>query len=125
MGFSTQHSWNYNITKIFSKCSWRGFSSGRNFYILIKPYLFNTSFSVTCPHRVFCSNNAVSKSILLSSVKFLYEKLKKYSMQSFKECLLFVFCLFLFCFVLLLYNNTLHVMCYTYICYWNTCKYIV
>ena len=51
---------------------------------------------------------------------FLYEKLKKYSIQSFKECLCFVFCLFCF---LLLSNNTLHVMFYTYICYWNTFQY--
>ena len=51
-------------------------------------------------------------------------KIKKYSIQSFKECLFFAF--YLFCF-LLLSNNTLHVMFYTYICYWNTfhCKYII
>ena len=36
---------------------------------------------------------------------------------TFKECLFFVFCLFCF---LLLSNNILHVMFYTYICYWNT-----
>ena len=51
---------------------------------------------------------------------FLYEKLKNCSIQSFKECLFFVFCLFCF---LLLSNNTLHVMFYTYICYWNTFQY--
>ena len=46
-------------------------------------------------------------------------KLKNYSVQSFKECLFFVFC---FCF-LLLSNNILHVMFYSYICYWNTFQY--
>ena len=50
---------------------------------------------------------------------FLYEKLKNCSMQSFKECLFFVFCLF----CLLLSNNTLYVVFYTYICCWNTFQY--
>ena len=78
--------------------------------------------SVTRPHSDFCTNNAASKSIILSCIIFLYEKLKNYSIGSFKECLFFVFCLFYF---LLLPNNTLHVM--FYICYWNTFqfKYII
>ena len=68
----------------------------------------------------FCTNDAESKNIILSCIIFLYEKLKNYSIQSFKECLFFIFCLFCF---LLLSNNTLHVMFYTYICYWNTFQY--
>ena len=50
----------------------------------------------------------------------MYENLKNYSIKSLKECLFFVFCL---CWFLSLSNNTLHVMFYTYICYWNTFKY--
>ena len=50
----------------------------------------------------------------------MYEKLKNYWIQSSKECLSFVFCLF--CFLLLSYN-TLHKMFYTYICYWNIFQY--
>ena len=50
----------------------------------------------------------------------MYEKLKNYSIKSFKECLFFVFCLFCF---LLLSNNTLHVIFYTYIRYGNTFQY--
>ena len=69
---------------------------------------------------LFCTNNAAWKNIVLSCVIFLYEKMKNCSTQSFKECLFFV--LFLFCF-LLLSNNTLHVMSYAYICYWNTIQY--
>ena len=69
---------------------------------------------------LFCTNNAASKSIILSFIKFLYEKVKNYSMQFFKECLFFVFCLFCF---LLLSNNTLYLMFYTFICYWNTFQY--
>ena len=46
--------------------------------------------------------------------------MKNYSIQYFKECLFFIFCLFCF---LLLSINTLHVMFYTYICYWNTFQY--
>ena len=42
----------------------------------------------------------------------MFEKLKNYPIQSFKECLFFIFCLFYF---LLLSNNTLHLMFYTYI----------
>ena len=34
--------------------------------------------------------------ITLSYIILLYEKLKNYSIQSFKECLFFVFCLFRF-----------------------------
>ena len=68
---------------------------------------------------LFCANNAGSKSIIWWFIIILYEKLKNYSIQSLKECLLFVFCMFCF---LLLSNNTLHVMFYTYICYWNTCR---
>ena len=64
----------------------------------------------------FCTNNATSKSIILSCI-FLYEKFKNYSIQSFKEFLFFVFCLFYF---LILSNKILHVMFYSYICYWNT-----
>ena len=59
----------------------------------------------------FYTNNWASRSIIL------HEKLKNCSIQSFKECLFFVFCFFCF---LLLSNNILHVMFYTYICYWNT-----
>ena len=43
----------------------------------------------------FCTNNVASKSIILSCIIFLYDKLKNYSIQSFKECLLFGFYLFL------------------------------
>ena len=46
--------------------------------------------------------------------------MKNYSIQSSKECLFFVFCLFCF---LLLSNNTLHLMFYTYICYSNIFQY--
>ena len=46
--------------------------------------------------------------------------MKNYSTQPFKECLFFIFCLFYFLF---LSNNTLHIMLYTYICYWNTFQY--
>ena len=67
-----------------------------------------------------CSNNAASKSIKLPCIIFLYEKLKNYSIQSFKECLFFISCLFCF---LLLSNNALHVIFYAYICYWNTFQY--
>ena len=56
---------------------------------------------------------------ILSYIIFLYEKLKNYSIQFFKECLFFVF-VFRF---LLLSNNIFHVMFYTYICYWNTFQY--
>ena len=66
------------------------------------------------------TNNAASNSVILPCIIFLYEKMKNYSTQFFKECLFFVFCLFCF---LLLSNNTLHVMFYTYICYWNTFQY--
>ena len=45
--------------------------------------------------------------------------MKNYSTQPFKECLFFIFCLFYF----FLSNNTLHIMLYTYICYWNTFQY--
>ena len=73
----------------------------------------------------FCTYNAASKGIILSCIIFAYEKLKKYLTHSFKECLFFVFCLFFF--FSLLSNNTLHVISYTHICYWNTfpCKYII
>ena len=66
------------------------------------------------------TNNAASKSVILPCIIFLYEKMKNYSTKFFKECLFFVFCLFCF---LLLSKNTLHVMFYTYICYWNTFQY--
>ena len=56
----------------------------------------------------------------MSCIIFLYEKLKSYSIQSFKDCLFFVFCLFC---ILLLSNSTLHIMFYTYICCWNTFQY--
>ena len=68
----------------------------------------------------FCTNNAASKSIILSCIIFLYEKLKNYSIQFFKECMFFVF--YLFC-ILLLSNNTIYLMFYTYICCWNTFQY--
>ena len=45
------------------------------------------------------TNNVASKSIILSCIIFLYEKLQNYSIQSSKECLFFVFC---FCFLLFL-----------------------
>ena len=48
-------------------------------------------------------------------------KIEIFSIQSFKECLFFVFCLF--CCFLLLSNNTLHLMFYCYICYWSTFQY--
>ena len=64
-----------------------------------------------------CTNNAASKSIILSCIIISYDKLKNYSIQFFEECLFFVFCLFCF---LLLSNNTFHVMFYTYR---NTCQY--
>ena len=73
-----------------------------------------------------CTNNATLKSVDLSCIIFLYEKLKNYSIKSFKECLFFVFCLFCFLLLLLLLllsNNTLYVMFYTYICYWNIFQY--
>ena len=88
--------------------------------VIQRPELFNTSFSVTHPHCLLLSDDAASESIILSCLMSLYEKMKNYSLQSFKECLFFVFCLF--CLVLL-YNMTLHVMFYTHICYWNTFQY--
>ena len=69
---------------------------------------------------LFCTKNAASKSITSSFVIFLYEKLKNYSMQFFKESLFFVFGLFCF---LLLSDNILHLMFYTFICCWNTFQY--
>ena len=65
----------------------------------------------------FCTNTAASKSIILSCIIILYEKLKNYSIQAWKECLYFIFCLFGF---LLLSSNTFHLMYFTYICYWST-----
>ena len=61
------------------------------------------------PARIvfFRTNNAAPKSNIICII-FLYEKLKNYSIQSFKECLFFVFCLF--CLLLLLSNSTLYVM---------------
>ena len=53
----------------------------------------------------------------------MYEKLKNYSIQSFQKHLwkeILVFCLFCF---LLLSNNSLQVLFYIYICYWNTFQY--
>ena len=72
-----------------------------------------------------CFTNVAAKSFILSCIICLYEKVKNYLLQSFKECLFFVFCLFFF--FLLLSSNTLHVMVNTCICYWNTFqfKYIV
>ena len=85
--------------------------------IFNRPQLFDTSFSVICPSRAFCTNNSSSKSIILPC----HEKLKNYGiLQSFKECLFFVLCLFCF---LLLSNKPLHVIIYTYIGYWNTFQY--
>ena len=66
----------------------------------------------------FCTNNAASKNIVLLCIIYLYDRLRKYSIQYFKECLFFVSCFFCF---LLLSNNTLHVMVYTYI--WNVFQY--
>ena len=39
------------------------------------------------PARIvfFCTNNSASKSIILACIIFLYEKLKNYSIQSFKH----------------------------------------
>ena len=48
-----------------------------------------------------CTNNAASKSIILSSTIFSYEKSKNYSIQSFKECLFFISSLFNFCYYLI------------------------
>ena len=56
---------------------------------------------------IFCITNAASKSIILACILFLYEKMKNYSIQYFKEYLFFVFFFFYF---LLLSNNTLYVM---------------
>ena len=47
----------------------------------------------------------------------MYEKLKNYWIQAFKEWFLF------FLFSACLLSNTLHVMFYTYICYWNIFQY--
>ena len=66
----------------------------------------------------FGTNNAAWKIIILSCIIFLYEKLVNTIFQ--KKFVFFVF--YLFCFYLLS-NNTLHVMFYTYICYWNTFQY--
>ena len=68
-------------------------------------------FVIIIPHQ---------KKIVLSCVIFSYEKLKNYSIKFFNESLFFLFCLFWF---LSLSNNTLHVMFYTYICYWNIFQY--
>ena len=46
--------------------------------------------------------------------------MKNYSIQSFKECLFFIFCLFCF---LLLSNNTFHLVFCTNICNWNKFQY--
>ena len=70
---------------------------------------------------LFRTNNAVSRSIILSCIIFLYEKLKNYSIQSIKECLFFVFCMFC---LLLLSNNTLYVMfvCFDWKITWHLDK---
>ena len=47
-------------------------------------------------------------------------KIEKLLNTIFQRMFFFVFCLFCF---MLLSNNTLHVMLYTYICYWNTFQY--
>ena len=99
-GFSTQHSWNYNITKIFPKCSWREFSSGINFYILILIMPYQKVFF--CQVQNFCMKNRKTAQYNISKNVYF----------SFPACFVF----------LLLFNNTLHVMYYTYICYWN--KYV-
>ena len=64
-------------------------------------YLFSTYL------YFFGTNDAASKSIILSYINIFVWKIEK---------------LLMFCF-LLLSNNTLHVMFYTYICYWNTFQY--
>ena len=70
---------------------------------------------------LFRTNNAVSRSIILSCIIFLYEKLKNYSIQSIKECLFFVFCMFC---LLLLSNNTLYLMfvCFDWKITWHLDK---
>ena len=116
------------FTKIFWKCFTKYFRLN-NFMQLFIYSSFDKGHSylkyfVQCNQTTsyFCSNNAASKSMVLSCVIFLYEKLKNSSIQSFKECFFFVFCLFFFfVFFLSLSNNTLHVMLSTYICHWNTC----
>ena len=62
----------------------------------------------------------ISRSIILSYIIFLHEKLKNYPIKSFKECLFFIFCLF---YSLLVTNSTLHLMFCTYICYWSAFQY--
>ena len=69
---------------------------------------------------ISCTINAASKSIILSCMICLYEKLKNYSILIFQR-MFFVF--YLFCFLSLFFTNILHVMFYTYICYWNTFQY--
>ena len=86
---------------------------------MIMPQLFNTLFNITRLHRVFCTNNASSKGIILSYIIFLQEKLKNYPIQPKNFCFLFFAC-----FVFLLSHNTLHVMFYIYIYYWNTFQYV-
>ena len=66
---------------------------------------------------IFCTNNAAPKSIILSCIIFLYKNLKSCYIQFFKRCFFFVFCLFYF----FLFNNTLHVMFYTF--YWDIFQY--
>ena len=87
--------------KFSYNCNWEA-----DFKLLrsAKAILFNNSFSVTHLHRVFCTINAASKSIILSCAIFLYENLKNYSIQSFKECLFFAFCLSYFS----LLSNNIH-----------------
>ena len=81
---------------------------GHNYLILLsaEPACI-VGFVLIMPHR----------KKLFVIYKTLCERLKKCSTQSFKECLFFVFCFLGF---FLLSVNTLHLICYTYICYWNT-----
>ena len=80
-------------------------------------------FSAPVRARIFFffTDYAASKSNLFCHVwYFCMKKLKNCSIQPFKKCLSFVFCLFCF---LLLSNNILHAMFYTYSCYWNIFEY--
>ena len=70
---------------------------------------------------LFRTDNAVSRSIILSCIIFLYEKVKNYSIQSIKACLFLVFCMFC---LLLLSNNILYVMfvCFDWKITWHLDK---
>ena len=76
-------------------------------------------FLSTEPTRIafFHTNNAASKSIILSHI-FVW-KIEKLLNPIFQRMFIFRFLLALF----FLFNNTLHVIFYTYICYWSRFQY--